>query len=291
MTEGLQDMEKALADLGREAPMAMEVLCMAAFLGDAPLPAEFGLNVEGGMHNPALLNPAAAIFAVAATMDPLFNAGLAEQDPETLTVSIAESVREGVRKALPEASHPQWKERACYVLNLCLPDAQTGNWPAAEPLMPHVLCCLDHVKAGLRSASANRVLHQTGFFLFQQERYEQAVEMLEAALLVDVDIKGEKHPDIASDHEGLGMVNLAGGRVQDAESHYRRCLALRREIFTQDNPMLAPAYDGLAHTLLASGDNAGAVESWDEAARIMAAAAGETHPFVVQCHENAARYR
>ncbi|KAB1441684.1 tetratricopeptide repeat protein [Pseudodesulfovibrio senegalensis] len=287
----MQEMEKALAGLEREAPMAMEVLCMAAFLGDAPLPAEFGLNVEGGMHSPALLNPAAAMFAVAATLDPLFNAGLAEQDPETLSFFVGQEVREAVKKAVPEAAHAQWKERACYVLNLCLPDAETGNWPAAEPLMPHVTACLDHVRNGLCSASANRLLHQTGFFLFQQERCELAVEMLEAALAVDVALKGEAHPDIASDHEGLGMVNLAGGRVAEAEGHYRRCIDLRGEIFTQDNPMLAPAHDGLAHALLAAGDSAGAVQQWDEAARIMARAAGGEHPFVVQCRENADRYR
>ncbi len=285
-----EDIWPTLEQLRKEAPMAAEVLCMGAFLADAPLPTEFALHVEGGMHSPALLNPAAAVFAVAATLEPLFSAGLAKSDTESQTFSIPAEVRQAVLDALSAEERLEWAARACYVLNLSLPDAEPGNWYAAEPLMPHVAACHELVREGVRSAAANRVLHQAGFFLFQQERYEDAARYLEAALLVDVDVKGEKHPDIGADYEGLGMIRLAGGDVDGAEREYRACIALREEIYTADNPMLAPALDGLAYTMLAKGESAQAVTYWERAARVMEKAVGFDHPFAAQCRENVQRY-
>ncbi|WP_187170522.1 tetratricopeptide repeat protein [Salidesulfovibrio onnuriiensis] len=281
---------KTIQELRDKSPMAAEVLCMGAFLADAPLPTEFALHIEGGMHSPALLNPAAAVFAMAATLDPLLSGGLALSDGELQTFSIPPEVRQAVLELLSAEERLEWAARACYVLNLSLPDAEPGNWYAAEPLMPHVEACFGLVEQGVRSVAANRVLHQAGFFLFQQERFDQAVRYLEAALAVDVDVKGEKHPDIAADHEGLGMVRLAAGDLDGAEREYLACIKLREEIYTQDNPMLAPALDGLAYTLLASGRTAEAVRQWGRAASIMERVSGGEHPFVAACRENIRQY-
>lgn len=284
------DIQTTLDTLKEEAPMAAEILCMAAFLADAPLPIEFALHVDGGMHSPALLNPAAAVFAVAATLEPLFFKELAVSDEESQAFSIPAEVKKAVIDALPAGERVEWAGRACYVLNLSLPDAEPGNWYAAEPLMPHVEACYALIEQGVRSAAANRVLHQAGFFLFQQERYGDAVRYLEAALMVDLDVKGEEHPDIGTDREGLGMVKLAAGDVRGAEQEYLACIGLREAIYTPENPMLAPALDGLAYSLLAQGREGEAVAHWLRAAEIMERAAGGEHPFVVQCRENAKQY-
>lgn len=286
----IADIRTRFEELREQSPMAAEILCMGVFLADASLPTEFALHIEGGMHSPALLNPAAAVFAVAATLDPLLSCGLAQSDAESQTFSIPEEVRRAVLELIPEDERSEWAARACYVLNLSLPDAEPGNWCVAEPLMPHVEACFHLVEQGVRSVAANRVLHQAGFFLFQQERFDEAVRYLEAALKVDVDVKGERHPDIAADHEGLGMVRLAAGDLDGAEREYRACIGLREEIFTPDNPMLAPALDGLAYALLAGGRTDEAVGHWERAASIMERASGGEHPFVTACRENIRQY-
>lgn len=287
----VEEMRGKLEELAGQSPMSREVVCMAAFLGSAPLPSEFALHIEGGMHSPVLINPAAAVFAVAATLDPLYANDLAVAEEDSMRFVVPDDVREAVRAALPEEEHLDWASRASYVLNLCLPDAEPGNWVQAEPLMPHVRKCLDMVEMGVRSAALNRVLHQTGFFLFGQESFDDAIVFLEAALVVDVAIKGELHPDIASDHEGLGMVRLAAGDGAKAEHHFNTCIDIRKKLFTENNPILAPAYDGLAYAMLAQGKEQDAVKQWQIAADIMEAATGADNPFVVQCRENADRYR
>lgn len=280
----------SLERLKKESPMAAEVLCMGAMLAGAPLPVEFALHTEGGMHSPALLNPAAAVFAVAATLEPLTSRGLIVDDPESQTFIIPQNIRDDILASLSTEERKEWAVRACHVLNLSLPDAEPGNWKHAEPLMPHVEACLALAEQGVQSASLNRILHQTGFFMFQQERYADAILYLQAALKVDLGIKGKMHPDIAADREGLGMVMLAAGDVDGAEQEYRRCIELREAILTPENPMLAPALDGLAYAFLGQGRRGEAVRSWERAASIMQQAVGNDHPFVQQCRENVRQY-
>ncbi|MUM77244.1 tetratricopeptide repeat protein [Pseudodesulfovibrio sp. F-1] len=279
----------AVSELGRDASGGAEALFMAVMLAPESLPYDFALSVEGAPHNPSLINPAASFFAATATLEPLVVRGLVVTDPDALTYRVVPGVRDTLRASLDKAATLDWAGRAVYGLNLVLPDAEPANWPAVKGLMPHILACRQLVvQEGLRTPAANRVLHQAGFSLHAQGRHGEAAELLDLALTVDVDIKGPAHPDIAADLEGLGMVLWAAGDLRRAEAVFARCLALQREIFTEDNPVAAPILNALAVVRQGLGRLDQAEADFLECLRVLVKAHGEGHPSVASCLGNLA---
>lgn len=279
----------AARELASEAPGGAEALFMAVMLAPEPLPFDFALSVEGAPHNPSLINPAASFFAATATLEPLVARGLVTTDPDARTYQVVPGVRTALRDCLDEAEALDWAGRAVYGLNLALPDAEPANWPVVEWLMPHIRACRELVaQGGLRTPAANRVLHQAGFSLHAQGRHREAAELLDLALIVDTEIKGPGHPDIAADLEGLGTVLWAAGDLERAEAVFDRCLALQRQIFTEDNPVTAPILNALAVVRQALGRFEQAEADSLECLRVLIKSHGEGHPAVASCLGNLA---
>lgn len=276
-------------EVEREAPGGAEALFMAAMLADAPLPYDFALSMDGTPHNPALVNPAAAFFAATALMDPLVGRDLVEADADHQVFALPAEVRQALRGSLDPEQAAEWAGRAVYALNLALPDADPQSWPLVEWLMPHILACRDLAAGlGVNTAAANRVLHQTGFSLYYQRRHKEAAELLEAAMAVDVALKGGQHPDIAADLEGLATVYRAGEDLPRAEAAFNACLDLQREIFTENNPATAPVLNGLAMVKQARGDLAGAEAALNDCLAVLRASNEERHPAAASCLHNLA---
>ncbi|WP_316899087.1 tetratricopeptide repeat protein [Pseudodesulfovibrio indicus] len=276
-------------EVEQEAPGGAETLFMAAMLADASLPYDFALSVDGTPHNPALINPAAAFFAATAIMDPIIERGLALADADNQVFILAPGVRETLRTSLTREQALEWGGRAVYALNLVLPDADPQHWPMVEWLMPHILACRDlAVDPGVVTAAANRVLHQAGFSLHFQQRHQEGAVLLEAALDADIRAKGERHPDITADLEGLGTVYWAAGDLARAETAFRDCLALQREIFTENNPASAPILNSLAMVLQAAGRNDEAEKTLRDCLDLLRAAGAERHPATASCLNNLA---
>jgi len=274
----------AVRELDRDASGGVEALFMAAMLAPAPLPYDFALSVEGAPHNPSLIHPAASFFAATATLEPLVVRGLVVTDPDALTYQVVPEVRAALRTGLDRAEALDWAGRAVYGLNLVLPDAEPANWPVVQGLMPHILACRELVaQQGLRTPAANRVLHQAGFSLHAQGRHAEAADLLDLALTVDVEIKGPAHPDIAADLEGLGTVLWAAGDLERAEAVFARCLALQRQIFTEDNPVTAPILNALAVVRQGLGRLDQAEADLHECLRVLIKAHGEGHPSAASC--------
>lgn len=279
----------AVNQVKSEAPGGAEALYMAAMLADSPLPYDFALAMDGTQHNPALANPAAAFFAATAIFEPLVEHGLIHADADARTFTLPSDVRAVLRAALTPEQALEWAGRAVYGLNLILPDAESQNWPMVEWLMPHVHACRDlAADSGLTSAAANRVLHQAGFFLHYQQRHKEAAELLEVAMAVDIRLKGDRHPDIASDLEGLGMVYWADGDFGQAETAFAACLDLHRGIFTADNPASVPVLNGLGVVRQALGLHREAEQALTDCLRILETSHGPDHPSTASCLSNLA---
>ncbi|QGY39724.1 tetratricopeptide repeat protein [Pseudodesulfovibrio cashew] len=278
-----------IREVETEAPGGAEALFMAAMLADSPLPYDFALSLEGTQHNPSLINPAAAFFAATATIDPLVDRDLIKTDVDAQIFQVREEVRRTVVQSLDTATRAEWAGRAIYALNLVLPDAEPQNWPTVEWLLPHVYACRDLItQLDVHTAAANRVLHQAGFSLYHQQRHREAAALLDAALAVDVAIKGRRHPDICADLEGLGTVLWAGGELERAENAFTTCLELQQAIFTEDNPVSAPILNSLAVIRQALGKHEAAEATFKECLKVLTRAHGEGHPAIASCLNNLA---
>lgn len=284
-----QEILAAVKEVEAEAPGGAEALFMAAMLADSPLPYDFALSMEGTQHNPALINPAAAFFAATAIIDPLVDRDLIKTDVDAHVFQVADDVRAALIDVLTETEKVDWANRAIYALNLVLPDAEPQNWPTVEWLLPHVRVCRNLVaELGIASAAANRVLHQAGFSLYHQQRHDEAADLLDAALAVDVALKGQSHPDICTDLEGLGTVLWAGGQLKRAEAAFAGCLELQREVYTEGNPITAPILNSLAVVRQALGQFEAAEAAFKECLQVLTAAHGEGHPAIASCLNNMA---
>lgn len=279
----------AVRDVENEAAGGAEALYMAAMLADSPLPYDFALAMDGTPHNPALINPAAAFFAAAAIIDPLVESGLIDVNPDSQIFALRPEVKTALRETMDTETALEWASRAVYGLNLILPDAEPQNWPTVQWLLPHVTACRALVdELGLHTAAANRVLHQTGFSYYHQQQFKEAADLLEAAMAVDVALKGGHHPDIAADLEGLATTYWAGEDYARAEAAFAACLELQQEILTEDNPMSTPVLNGLAVVRQAQGRFDEAEETFKECLRVLKATHGEDHPATASCLSNMA---
>lgn len=277
----------AIQEVETEAPGGAEALFMGSMLADTPLPYDFALAIEGTPHNPSLINPAAAFFAATAAIEPLVQRDLIKVDGDAQIFKVMDDVREVLLESLSDDDRLIWANRAIYALNLVLPDASPEQWPTVEWLMPHIVAARNLVAdIEAYSLAANRVLHQTGFSLYYQNRYAEAADFLDAALAVDVAVKGNKHPDIAADLEGLGNVLWAGQDFERAEAAFSGCLTLQKEILTEDNPMTAPILNSLAVIQQALGKYDQAEETFKDCLRVLTSAHGEGHPSIASCLSN-----
>jgi len=280
---------EAIGRVEKEAPGGAEVLFMAAMLADSPLPYDYALSMDGTPHNPALINPAAAFFAVTAIIDPLVTNELIDVDADSQIFAIKDDVRAVLRASMDAEQTLDWAGRAIYGLNLALPDAEPQNWPTVQWLMPHILACRDLVnEIGVNTAAVNRVLHQAGFSLYHQQRYDEAVELLEAAMAVDVDLKGGQHPDIVADLEGLATVYWAAEDYDRAEATFMACLELQKEIFTEGNAATAPVLNSLGVIRQARGQLKEAESTFEECLAVLRVTQGEDHPATASCLSNMA---
>lgn len=274
-------------EVEEEAAGGAEALFMAAMLAPSALPYDLALAVEGAVHNPSLANPAAAFFAATATMEPLVARELVDVDPDAQAFAVPEDVRLALRENLSPEDALDWAGRAVYALNLILPDAEPEHWDTYRWLMPHILACRELVAdLGLNTAAANRVLHQTGFSLYHRQRFAEAADFLEAALAVDLALKGRQHPDICADLEGLGTVLWSGRDLERAENAFASCLELQKTIFTEDNPMAAPVLNSLAVVRQAMGKFDQAEADFRECLRVLTRTHGEGHPAIASCLSN-----
>lgn len=279
----------AVREVETEAAGGAEALYMATMLADSPLPFDFALSIEGTPHNPSFINPAAAFFAATATIEPLVTRELIKTDTDDQIYQLHDDVRDTLRNALTPEEEVEWASRAIYALNLVLPDAEPQNWDTVQWLMPHIMACRELVlEREVYTAAANRVLHQTGFSLYHQQRYNEAAEFLDIALTVDVALKGRQHPDIVSDLEGIGSVLWAGQDFPRAEAAFAGCYELQKEIFTEDNVVVAPILNSLAVVRQAQGKFDQAEDTFRECLRILSLTYGEGHPAMASCLSNMA---
>ena len=280
---------ETVAGVEKEAPGGAEALFMAAMLAPSPLPYDFALSMDGTPHNPALINPAAAFFAASAIIEPLISNDLIDVDADSQVFMLRDDVRLALRASLDEGQSCEWAVRALYGLNLSLPDAEPQNWPTVQWLMPHIRASRNLVaELGVNTAAANRIFHQTGFSFYHQHQYGEAVDFLEAAMSVDVALKGGQHPDIVADLEGLATVYWAAEEYVRAEAAFAACLELQKEIFTENNAATAPILNSLAVIRQALGRLDEAEKTFEECMAVLRVSHGDDHPATASCLSNMA---
>ena len=110
-----------------------------------------------------------------------------------------------------------------------------------------------------------------------QSRYSEGYDLYTEALELIQNIRKE-HPLTAYCLEGLGEIDLARGRLEQSEDHFRESLAIRRSTLGESHREVAYSLDGLARVAVAQGKEAEAESFFKDASLILTRALGPAHP-------------
>jgi tetratricopeptide (TPR) repeat protein len=100
----------------------------------------------------------------------------------------------------------------------------------------------------------------------------------------------KEHPLAAYCLEGLGEIDLAHGRLEQSEEHFRESLAVRKSALGEGHREVAFSLDGLARVAAAQGKEAEAESFSKDASVILTRALGPTHPDVMAVAEHLKRH-
>lgn len=118
------------------------------------------------------------------------------------------------------------------------------------------------------SASPDKLIEK-GDKLLLEDKCADAEAHYVQARLVQEKLLGRNHINIASVLIRLGNAYMATGRFKEAEECYEEVLILRMRAFPSDDPQIAQAHENLADLHVAWGNEADAMESFQQALDIL----------------------
>ena len=161
-----------------------------------------------------------------------------------------------------------------------------GKYSVAEGMLEHAL----NIEQQAAPVSGNMAWLMTGLgSLFEREgRYNDAAQLLTAALNIQAKVLGPDHPEIATTLDNLGNVYYKMGRDGDAENFYRTAINIREKKLGPMHPLLATSLINLGNIYNYDGRWGEAEALYRRAMDITVKAEGQESPQVaVILHQTA----
>jgi tetratricopeptide (TPR) repeat protein len=121
-------------------------------------------------------------------------------------------------------------------------------------------------------------LNQKAKKLYQQGRYEEAVQSVSQARDLSLQYLGEDHPDFAQSLNNLAELYRSMGNYTQAVPLSKEAVELRRKALGEDHPDFATSLNNLAVLYDSMGNYAQAEQLYEEVIEIRRKALGEDHP-------------
>jgi tetratricopeptide (TPR) repeat protein len=259
-------------------PAAADLLRLCAFLAPDAIPEELitqGAAVLGPILAPLALDPMELDEAIAA----LGAYSLLSRDPNENALSVHRLVQAVLKDMLDEQSSQLWAERVVQVVNAVLPSVEHGQWSLWERILAHALVCLELIELHhLYGAEATRLLQQTGWYLTERVRYQEAELFLTRALSISEHEHGLEHLDTARDSSTLGYLYKAQGKYEEAEPLLVRVLAIQEQHLGPEQPNITNSLNNLAALYQDQGKYEQAEPLYMQALSIREQHLGPLHP-------------
>ena len=133
-----------------------------------------------------------------------------------------------------------------------------------------------------------RLMHTIGVVYRSLGLYEDAAPMLETALLIRRELRGEEHREIAESLDALALLAHKQGKYQGAESLGRDALAMRQRLLGDEHLDVATSLNTLAGVLSQRGDYEAAERLYREALDMRRRILGNEHPDLAENLNNLA---
>jgi tetratricopeptide (TPR) repeat protein len=214
----------SFARVEQKSPPAADLLRLCAFLAPDAIPEE--LLTQGKAHlgpvlSPVLGNP----LGLAQAVETLRSASLMHRNPRTRLLSMHRLVQSVVGDALPTEVQRLWKQRAVFALSEVFPEVEFTTWPACERLLPHALQCATWIEhEQFETKEAVLLLHDTGYYLQERGRYQEAEPLFQHALRICERVLGPEHPWEGRILHELAILYQRQRKYAQAEPLFQRAL-------------------------------------------------------------------
>lgn len=260
-------------------PAAAELLRFCAFLHPDGIPEELiteGASELGPVLGPVAKNPISFNQAIGK----ILKFSLIHRDMNNKTLDIHRLVQAVILKSLDDEAQHQWIERQVRAMDRVIPKIELENWPQCERLLTQAQQCamLISIK-NLTLPEGALVLHETGYYLTERARYDEAEPLYQRALAISEQTLGSLHDDVANCLLGLGGLYYRQGKYAKAEPLYQRALAIREQSWGPAHTKVASCLNALALLYSDQGKYALAEPLFERALSIEEQG-GSTHPEV-----------
>jgi tetratricopeptide (TPR) repeat protein/DNA-binding XRE family transcriptional regulator len=279
----------SLERLQRENPAALALLQLCAFLHAEAIPeellqcgaSELGSLVESLVGDPLQLD---------VSMADLRRYSLLQRDPEGHSISLHRLVQVVVQDTLEETAQRRWAEGVVRLLNRVFPQqVEYTNWERCQWLLPHALRCAKLIEEWhCTFPEAARLLHGTGYYLWERGAYAQALPLYQRALDLREHTLGPDHPDVAGSLNSLAALYYVLGRYEEALPLFERALAIRERVLESPHPDVAESLNNLALLAYKQGRYEHALPLFQRALTTWEQTLGPDHPHVATTLNNLA---
>jgi tetratricopeptide (TPR) repeat protein len=271
---------------------AADVLRFSAFLSPDNIPLEL-LILGRTALTPTIqeaLGDDADELTVAELLKPLTRYSLIRKDMDSQSYSIHRLVQEVVKDTLDEDKRNQWHERVVRAVQKAFPtNVEYTNWVLCERLLAQAESAYKIVeKFKFKFEEAGNLLSQTGDYLCDRARYEQAELLYKRALAIQEKALGPEHPNVATSLNNLARLNDEQGRYEQAELLYKRALAIQEKVLGPEHSDVATSCNNLAGLYDRQGHYEQAKLLYKRARAIQEKVLGPEHPDVASSLNNLA---
>jgi tetratricopeptide (TPR) repeat protein len=274
-------------------PAAADLLRLCAFLHFDAIPEEIitqgashlGPRLSSVKEDPLLFDDIIAILGAYS---------LIRREPGSRILSIHRLVQAVLRDAMDEKLAQQWANQAVQAINQVFPDGEFATWPRCERLLPHALACVRLLEqAQIASQEAARLLNQTGTYLMQRGRYDEAEPILQLTMAMCEQVLGADHPltacslgNLAALYQEQGKYDQAESLGQQALAHLEQALDGNDAVPSESAFFLASSLTNLATLYEQQGKYAQAERLFVRALAIWSHTFGPVHPHIAYSQNN-----
>jgi tetratricopeptide (TPR) repeat protein len=275
--------------VGQALSAAAELLKFCAFLAPDAIPEEIiteGAPYLGDILSPVVANPV----QFDQICREVLRFSLFQRGVDSHIITIHRLVQVVLRDYLSVETQQQWMLRAVRSVDAVFPLVEFANWSTCERLLPQALICATWItQTSLVDTKAARLLSQTGYYLQDRAEYGEAESALKQALLLNEQIFGLEHPDVAQSLNDVAQLYHAQGHYEQAESFQERALSMRQRLLKWDHSDIAESRFNLALIYKAQGKYPQAQSLYEQVLAIDEEQAGSEHPRTAHTLNNLAQ--
>ncbi|MEM1256433.1 MAG: tetratricopeptide repeat protein [Cyanobacteria bacterium P01_H01_bin.21] len=275
-------------------PASAELLQVSAFVAPDKIPYESlisGRESLGNFLSNALESEdqEGARFVIAELLEPLSQYSLIRVDPDTDSFTIHRLVQEVVKVEMDEAQCRLWAERTIGAVTQAFPNAEYGNWPSCDRLLPHAKVVIHLATTSqIESETTARLSARMGSYLKERAQYSEAESLFQDTLAMRKRLLGDKHPDVAESLNNLAEAYHHQGRYSEAEPLYRDALMMRKRLLGDEHPDVTESLNNLGLFYYYQERYGEAEPLLQDALAMRKRLLGDEHPDVAQSFNNLA---